>query len=336
MFRNLIFDWSGTLADDLALVLDATNTVFRHYGLDELDRGEFKAQFRLPYPEFYAEVLPEIELDELEDIFRDGFKISDKKVTLLPYAKEFMEYCQDRHIRCFALTSVDKKAFREQSSELGMDSYFECIYSGVHDKKKVIRELIDRHRLRTDETAFIGDMTHDVETANSAGITSIAVLTGYQNAQQLSQATPDMITPDLRTLRHLLDKKAMREAQRDILRQKADALRINGLRLSTFIGVPSEERGEPQTLKAWITLYPKTPLHGLEDDFSRTIDYAAVATRLEEAALARPRLLIETLAEDMGRLILQEYPVQQVHIRLEKFILPQTDSVAVEMTLNAE
>ena len=333
MFRNLIFDWSGTLADDLALVLDATNTVFRHYGLNEWDKGEFKAKFRLPYPEFYAEVLPEVELAELEDVFRGGFSVSDKKVTLLPHAREFMEYCRDRKIRCFALTSVDKNAFREQVSELDMESYFEAIYAGVLNKKQVIRELMKEHGLKQEDTAFIGDMTHDVETANSAGITSIAVLTGYQNAQQLSQATPDMITPNLHILKNLLDKKAMREAQRDIIRQKADAIHIHGLSLPTSIGVPDEERANLQTLKADITLYPRTPLTGLEDDFGRTLDYAAITSLLEQEALGHPRKLVETLAEDLGQCILRHYPVHQVHIRLKKYILPQTDYVAVDLTV---
>ena len=32
MFKNIIFDWSGTLVDDLALTLDASNYVFSQYG----------------------------------------------------------------------------------------------------------------------------------------------------------------------------------------------------------------------------------------------------------------------------------------------------------------
>lgn len=32
MFKNIIFDWSGTLVDDLALTLDASNYVFPNTG----------------------------------------------------------------------------------------------------------------------------------------------------------------------------------------------------------------------------------------------------------------------------------------------------------------
>ena len=45
MFRNLIFDWSGTLVDDLPPVLDATNRVLEVYGKTPLDRDEFRDRF---------------------------------------------------------------------------------------------------------------------------------------------------------------------------------------------------------------------------------------------------------------------------------------------------
>lgn len=336
MFRNLIFDWSGTLADDLALVLDATNTVFRHYGLEEMDHGEFKTRFRLPYPDFYAEVLPEVNLGELEDVFRSGFKVSDKTVTILPHAREFMEYCRDRGIRCFALTSVDKNAFEKQVTDLNLKEFFEAIYSGVLNKCEVIHNLLETHGLNPEETAFIGDMTHDVETAAQAGITSIAVLTGYQSAGQLSQATPDIITPDLRVLKRLLDKKAYREAARHHLCERDDCLRINGLSLKCHIGVPDEERAAAQTLKAHVILYPATRLTGLADEFANTVDYAAVADTLIKEAAAKPRKLIETLAEDLALILLSNYPLVAVRIRLDKFILPDADSVSVEICLHRD
>ena len=67
MFKNIIFDWSGTLVDDLALTLDASNYVFSQYGKPCMNRDEFRAEFQLPYPDYYARVLPHADLDELED-----------------------------------------------------------------------------------------------------------------------------------------------------------------------------------------------------------------------------------------------------------------------------
>ncbi len=53
MIRNLIFDWSGTLVDDLPSVLLAVNGMLGSVGSAGLTRDEFKARFRLPYTEFF-------------------------------------------------------------------------------------------------------------------------------------------------------------------------------------------------------------------------------------------------------------------------------------------
>jgi len=88
MFRNLIFDWSGTLVDDLPPVLDATNHVLSVYGLPVMDREEFRRRFRLPYRSFYEEMLPGVPLEELEVHFRRAFADSKSPVTVLPHARE--------------------------------------------------------------------------------------------------------------------------------------------------------------------------------------------------------------------------------------------------------
>ena len=70
MFRNLIFDWSGTLVDDMGPVIEATNTVLGKYGIAPYDREGFRRSFRLPYREFYEELLPGVDLEELEVLSR--------------------------------------------------------------------------------------------------------------------------------------------------------------------------------------------------------------------------------------------------------------------------
>ncbi len=206
MFRNLIFDWSGTLVDDLGPVLEATNLVFGKYGLESMDRDRFRRHFRLPYREFYEEFLPGVPLEELEEQFRPAFRESQVPVTVLPHAREKLEWCADRGIRAFVLTSMDAEAFGKQLREFGFSEFFEATYAGVLDKRDVIHRILETHRLDPAETAFVGDMTHDVETARHGGVSSIAVLTGYTHAEPLAAVRPDLTVPDLGVLRGLLTK----------------------------------------------------------------------------------------------------------------------------------
>ncbi|MFT4177138.1 MAG: NUDIX domain-containing protein [Luteolibacter sp.] len=207
MFRNLIFDWSGTLVDDMGPVIEATNAVLGKYGLAALDREGFRRSFRLPYSEFYAECLPEIELTEIEAHFRPAFDGALTPVTVLPYAREKLEWCKARGIRCFVLSSMDAMAFRRQLEDFGFENFFEATYAGVLDKRALIHWILETHGLDPAETAFVGDMTHDIETARHGGVSSIAVLTGYHHAEVLAGVKPDLTVPDLGVLRQLLDRR---------------------------------------------------------------------------------------------------------------------------------
>jgi phosphoglycolate phosphatase-like HAD superfamily hydrolase/8-oxo-dGTP pyrophosphatase MutT (NUDIX family) len=207
MFRNLIFDWSGTLVDDLGPVIEATNFVLAKYGIGPMDREEFRRRFRLPYREFYQEMLPGIPLEELEEHFRPAFDGAEATVFVLPHAREKLDWCRRLGIRTFVLTSMDAIAFARQLEEFGLKGHFEATYSGVLDKRDVIHRILEAHGLAPEETAFVGDMTHDVETARHAGISSIAVLTGYNHPEVLAAVRPDLTVPDLGVLRGIFERR---------------------------------------------------------------------------------------------------------------------------------
>jgi len=207
MFRNLIFDWSGTLVDDMGPVIEATNAVLEKYGVAPYDREGFRRSFRLPYREFYEELLPGIALDELEAHFRPAFDNAISLVSVLPHAREKLEWAKARGMRMFVLTSMDADAFAKQLAEFGMEGFFEKTYAGVLDKRELIEHILETHRLLKDETAFVGDMTHDIETARHGGISTIAVLTGYHHAEVLAEVRPDITVPDLGVLVKLFDKR---------------------------------------------------------------------------------------------------------------------------------
>ena len=73
MIRNVLLDWSGTLADDLAAVLEATNLIFADYGRDALTLEEFREHFRLPFSGFYADLLPDATAEGLEALYERFF-----------------------------------------------------------------------------------------------------------------------------------------------------------------------------------------------------------------------------------------------------------------------
>jgi ADP-ribose pyrophosphatase YjhB (NUDIX family) len=82
----------------------------------------------------------------------------------------------------------------------------------VIDKRDEIHALLADLDMRPEETAFIGDMRHDIDAGKAAGVLSIATCTGYESAETLLTSEPDLLVRDLSRLPELLGGWHVKEA----------------------------------------------------------------------------------------------------------------------------
>jgi phosphoglycolate phosphatase-like HAD superfamily hydrolase len=84
--KHLVWDWNGTLLDDLHLVVSSTNTAFTSVGARNVDADEHRRTFRRPVAEFYAEMLGRaVDADEfgrLDRIFHDAYRLGLTDISL--------------------------------------------------------------------------------------------------------------------------------------------------------------------------------------------------------------------------------------------------------------
>lgn len=206
MIRNIIFDWSGTLVDDLPAVWRATNHVLTQAGRPAMSLEQFRAEFSLPFKGFYDRFVPQIGLPQLESWFHGAFRQVQDSVTALPHAREFLEFCRARGLRCFVLSTVHADYYAAQAAQTGFGQFMTQAYVAVWDKREKIHEILAEHQLPAHETLFVGDMQHDIETARHGGLHSCAVLTGYNTLDQLRAAEPGLIVEHLEELREFLEE----------------------------------------------------------------------------------------------------------------------------------
>jgi phosphoglycolate phosphatase-like HAD superfamily hydrolase/ADP-ribose pyrophosphatase YjhB (NUDIX family) len=206
MIRNVIFDWSGTLVDDLPAVWRATNYVLARAERTEMSLEQFRAEFCLPFTGFYDRHIPHIPLPQLEDWFHSRFRQVQDSVCPLPHARDFLDFCRTHALRTFLLSTIHRDHFAVQAAVTGFGEYLEKAYVNIWDKRNKIHEILHENQLEAQETLFIGDMQHDIETAKYGGIHSCAVLTGYNTLQQLRLAEPDLIVEHLGELRDIFER----------------------------------------------------------------------------------------------------------------------------------
>ena len=155
----------------------------------------------MPFVGFYKSHIPDIPIEQLEAWFHEAFSAEQDSVRPLNHAAEFLDYCQKMELRCFVLSAIHPRHFEQHLAQTGFASYFEQTYTGIWDKRDEIHALMERHTLNPEETLYIGDMEHDVETAHHAGIPACAVLTGFKGLEALRQTNPELLVEHLGELR---------------------------------------------------------------------------------------------------------------------------------------
>lgn len=109
-----------------------------------------------------------------------------------------------------------------------------------------------------------------------------------------------------------------------------DTVFVRNLRAWTLIGIHPHEREGTQEVVVTALLGTDTQAAAAQDDIHRAIDYRKVAQRLRQHAAEAQHWLVETLAEDMARICLEEFHARMVRVTVEKpGVVPGCDSVGV-------
>jgi phosphoglycolate phosphatase len=173
----------------------------------EITLKQFRAEFRLPFKSFYDRFTPNISLKQLESWFHGRFREIQDQVQELPYARQFLQFCQANRLRTFILSTMREDHFRIQAQRTGFIEFLDRPYLGIWDKRNKIKELLQENHLSPPETLLVGDMEHDIETAHHGGVHSCAVLTGYNEAEQLRRCQPHILVEHLGELQSVLEEK---------------------------------------------------------------------------------------------------------------------------------
>jgi 7,8-dihydroneopterin aldolase/epimerase/oxygenase len=97
-----------------------------------------------------------------------------------------------------------------------------------------------------------------------------------------------------------------------------DIIYLSQLKLETLIGVYDWERQAKRVIFVDLELATDTRRAASTDDLAHTVDYGTLAQRLTELAEKSEFFLIETLADRLANLILQEFNVCWLRLKLSK------------------
>lgn len=109
-----------------------------------------------------------------------------------------------------------------------------------------------------------------------------------------------------------------------------DRVYIHGLAVETVIGIFDWERTIKQKVVVDLEMAVDITASAASENIDRTVSYKDVADRLIEFIANSEFLLVETMAEEIANLILAEFPVPFVRLKLGKpGAVPEAQDVGV-------
>lgn len=119
-----------------------------------------------------------------------------------------------------------------------------------------------------------------------------------------------------------------------VRKTREDKITLAGIKLNPHIGTTPEERMHPQECQADLTLWGDFEGAAAMDSLDSSIDYCQVLATVQQTALSHEYNLLETLAYETVRRVLQDFPISRARIKLRKrpqVLRSEIDFVEVEV-----
>ena len=208
--KAIVWDWNGTLLDDLAASLSAMNQMLTRRQLPLLSQVRYREIFTFPVRNYYEKAglfFNEKEWDAVAMEFIDNYRVLLPGCGIHSGTSQIIGYLQTRGYRQFILSAMQQQMLQASVVACLDAKFFESI-NGLndhyaHSKEENARQLVTKSRLQAKELLMIGDTLHDYEVATRAGMQCILFSGGHHAAHRL-QTSGTLVIDRLERLAELL------------------------------------------------------------------------------------------------------------------------------------
>ena len=197
---SVIWDWNGTLLNDLDFCVSTINTLLKRRDLPLLNPELYKEVFSFPVKDYYQVIGFDFEKEDFAIPAREFIDLYDsgvKNCSLHNAAIEVLKHFQNLGIRQFVLSAMKQNMLEQTLKQQNIFHFFEGV-AGLNDhyaNSKIERgeELIAEFNIEKSNAWIIGDTIHDFEVAESLGIRCILIADGHQSEERLKTTNAKLV-----------------------------------------------------------------------------------------------------------------------------------------------
>jgi phosphoglycolate phosphatase len=191
-YKYVIWDWNGTLLNDVELCRSIINKILIKNDLPELSHQQYKNIFTFPVQDYYSAAgldFNKTSFEILGKIFIDEYEERKYECSLFDGADEILSGIKQKGIRQSVLSAYKHDNLISILDKFRLTDYYEHIigldniYAG--GKSELGIKLREKINLKGAEILFVGDTLHDAEVAKQMKVDCVLLSAGHQAREKL-------------------------------------------------------------------------------------------------------------------------------------------------------
>lgn len=192
-YKHVIWDWNGTLFDDVELCASIMNQLLKEADLPKISVTEYREIFTFPVIDYYKALGHDVGAENWEKIshqFISEYEKNKYKYTIYRDAEDVLKKIQSFGISQSVLSAYKQDTLDELVGHFNLNKFFirlvglDNIYaaSKLDNGLKWIKEL----GFKDGEVLLVGDTLHDCEVAEAIGADAVLLSLGHQSKEKLN------------------------------------------------------------------------------------------------------------------------------------------------------
>jgi len=196
-YSVIVFDWDGTLFDSAAVIAECIQQAARDMALPVPDRETARHVIGLGLNDSLRHAMPALPPERYQEflaLYRGYFVEREDSLSLFPGIAELLEELKQRGHRLAVATGKPRRGLDRALKASGIGALFAASRCGDEARPKpdpaMLLELMRELEIERKDGLMIGDTSHDLQMARSAGVDAVAVTYGAHPGEALRVLAP--------------------------------------------------------------------------------------------------------------------------------------------------
>lgn len=192
-YKNILWDWNGTILNDTPVAFEATNILLERYGYSTITLEYYRDNIDTPIVNFYSKIfdLNKHDMQMLDDEWGVLYNQLSDRIGLHEGVKDLLCFFGDKKCCQVVLSAFKTEEITKYARKFSVEKYFENILGtqNIVMESKTIRgrRYMQEHKFVPEQTLYVGDTVHDCDTSLALGVDCVLFSGGQQSPKLLQQ-----------------------------------------------------------------------------------------------------------------------------------------------------